>query len=84
MRSVPPVSTRMPHTTVSTMSRTDPGDEPMALIRGRLPAFRLEFYYDDQEYPTEVTVCSATDRGTLATHWITIDIDHAVPLDDIR
>lgn len=48
-----------------------------------LPDYELEYLFDDDEEPTEVTVFvdNATD---LSTNWITVDADHAVPLEDVR
>lgn len=47
------------------------------------PRFDLEYLYDDDESPTEVTVF-VDDPAALSTNWITADVDHAVPLDEVR
>lgn len=49
-----------------------------------LPVFELDYLFDDRDRPTEVTVFPAEDTFDISTNWITIDIDHAVPLDRIR
>lgn len=48
-----------------------------------LPQFDLSFLYDDQSNPSEVTVFMSDHDETLATHWITIDTDSAIPLDEV-
>lgn len=47
-----------------------------------LPTFALSFGVDDDDAPTQVTVY-ADDIDEIATHWITIDAAHAVPLDTV-
>lgn len=47
------------------------------------PSFELTFEYDDQENPTTVTV-SPNRTDQLATTWLSVDVDHAVALDDAR
>lgn len=55
-----------------------------ALGSDELPVFDLDYLFDDRDHPTEVTVFPAEDTFDISTNWITIDIDHAVPLDRIR
>jgi 2-phospho-L-lactate guanylyltransferase (CobY/MobA/RfbA family) len=47
-----------------------------------LPRFDLDFDLDTPDDPTEVTIYSS-QRAELATHWISIDVDHAVDLRDV-
>ncbi|WP_435194946.1 hypothetical protein [Natronomonas sp. EA1] len=49
-----------------------------------VPHFDLVCALDDTDSPTEVTVFARDSLETLATEWITIDVDHAVPVDEIR
>lgn len=48
-----------------------------------LPEFSLEYLLDDAVDPTEVTVFRPCG-DEITTHWITVGIDHAVPLDELR
>lgn len=66
------------------MSTTDRRPEPRAEDLAALPEFELAYRYDDDEAPTEVTVFPSRFGDDLATHWLTVDIDHAVPLDRAR
>lgn len=45
--------------------------------------FSLEYYVDDRHSPTEITISSTESIGSLATEWITADIDDAVPFESI-
>jgi hypothetical protein len=47
------------------------------------PEFELSYLYDDTDDPTEVTVFPVDDGG-LSTQWISMDITHAVALEDTR
>ena len=51
--------------------------------RDAYPTFDLTFRYDDVEDPVELTVFPepSADRTTA---WLTVDVDHAVPLDCLR
>lgn len=62
-------------------SRRSVADEGPALQR--FPQYELECLFDEDDAPNEVTVF-VDDVGELATCWITIDIEHAVPLEDVR
>ncbi|GCF12251.1 hypothetical protein Harman_01860 [Haloarcula mannanilytica] len=44
---------------------------------------RLDCAVDDEDNPTQLTVFSDRDHE-LPTHWISVDIDHAVALDEMR
>lgn len=47
-----------------------------------LPRFDLTYLTDDDEEPSEVTVFPESGENFVST-WITIDIDHSVPLEEI-
>ena len=49
----------------------------------KLPTFDLEYLFDDDEDPSEVTVF-VDNAADLSTNWITIDAAHTVPLEDVR
>jgi hypothetical protein len=49
-----------------------------------LPEFELDCLFDNRDDPTEVTVFPAGDDGTLSTQWLSVDIAHAVSLDEVR
>lgn len=44
----------------------------------------LEFRFDDHEDPSEVTIFDPETMTSGATEWVTIDHEHAVPLDEMR
>lgn len=46
------------------------------------PDFELSFAVDDEDDPSEVTVFPE-DGSTPTTTWITIDVEHAVDLEDV-
>lgn len=48
------------------------------------PSFEFEYYFDDHESPTTITICSTESSGSLATEWISIRASHAYPLEAIR
>lgn len=67
---------------MSANERPEPiADEGQTLQR--LPRYELEFLFDQEETPNEVTVF-VDDVGELATSWLTIDVEHAVPLEEVR
>lgn len=49
----------------------------------QFPSFGLEYLFDDDERPSEVTVF-VDNAADLSTNWITMDAAHAVPLEDVR
>jgi hypothetical protein len=51
---------------------------------GTLPRFDLSYLFDDTEDPAEVTVFPASHDVDISTNWITVSVDGAVPLDEIR
>ena len=66
------------------MSATDHRERPSRSPLARLPEFDLAYLFDDEDDPAEVTVFPSRFDDDLATHWITIDVSHAVPLDRVR
>ena len=48
-----------------------------------LPSARLVHRVDDAEAPTELTVY-CLDASDLTTHWLTVNIEGAVPVDRMR
>ena len=67
---------------VSANERPEPAAEDGGALR-RLPTYELEFLFDEDESPNEVTIF-VDDVGELATSWLTIDVEHAVPLEEVR
>ena len=63
------------------MSAISPRRRPNGQLTA-LPAFDLEYDLDHPEEPTEITVYSPRETE-FATHWISIDVDHAVDLRDV-
>lgn len=49
--------------------------------KGELPAFDLEFWFDDPKRPGEVTIFDPVADDT--TTWLTADASHAVPIDRV-
>lgn len=47
------------------------------------PDFDLEYLFDDQDDPTEVTIFSP-GNDDITTHWLTIDVDSAVSIEAMR
>lgn len=45
------------------------------------PTFDLLYIFDDDEDPTQVTIFSEIE-AELDTHWITMDVEHAIDLDE--
>lgn len=66
------------------MSATDRPPEPRPDGLDAPPEYELACRFDDEEAPTEVTVFPAEFGEDLATHWLTMDVEHAVPLDRAR
>ena len=50
----------------------------------RLPTFELTFRYDDSANPAELTVFPASETDARTTAWLTIDVEHALPLETLR
>lgn len=66
-----------------TMSATQQSNSTDSVVLDQLPTFELTYLYDDDENPSEVTVFTDGET-TIATNWITVDRQHAVPLEDVR
>lgn len=49
-----------------------------------LPTFALTCRYDDVDDPAELTVFPATADDERPTTWLTVDVEHAVPLETVR
>lgn len=47
------------------------------------PEFDLEFLVDEENDPTELTVFSS-HADDITTHWITVNIEAAIPIQDGR
>jgi hypothetical protein len=66
------------------MSAIEPSNQSQSTTHlEELPQFALEYLFDDDDDPTEVTIF-ADDPEALSTQWITIDRAHAVPLEEVR
>jgi hypothetical protein len=65
------------------MSAIEPSTQSQQTHLEELPQFDLEYLFDDDDDPTEVTVFS-DDPESLSTQWITVDRQHAVPLEEVR
>ncbi|MFC6724566.1 hypothetical protein ACFQE1_09305 [Halobium palmae] len=65
------------------MSITDPSrsDDAESVA---FPSFELEYAFDDASEPTEVTLFSTSGEDDPVTNWLTVDVDHAVPLEEVR
>ena len=65
------------------MSTRDAGSEADAVPEayGKFPEFELSCAVDDEE-AREVTIFPADESADVCTRWITIDSEHAVPLED--
>lgn len=49
-----------------------------------LPRFELSYLFDSEDDPTEVTVFPASDDFDISTNWITVTVDAAIPLEQVR
>jgi hypothetical protein len=65
------------------MSVIEPSEASQPTHLEELPQFDLEYLFDDDDDPTEVTVF-ADDPESLSTQWITVDRSAAVPLEEVR
>lgn len=65
------------------MSAIEPSEQSQSTHLEELPQFDLEYLFDDDDSPTEVTVF-ADDPEALSTQWITVDRNCAVPLEEVR
>jgi len=67
------------------MSTRDAGPEADSVpgAYGAFPEFELSCAVDD-EGVGEVTVFPAAESEEVCTRWISVDLDHAVPLEETR
>ena len=49
-----------------------------------LPEFELSFIFDDDDEPKRVTIFQPGTEEVAACRWISIDSDHAIPIEKIR
>lgn len=61
------------------IQQTHPGE-----LLASYPEFGLSCLYDDQEDPEELTVFEGEEVGASTTAWLTVDVDDAVALDEVR
>ena len=66
------------------MSAIEGAASGRAIDLEELPRFELSYLFDSEDEPTEVTVFPESDDHDISTNWITVAIDAAVPLDQIR
>jgi hypothetical protein len=67
------------------MSTRDAGSDADSVPEayGDFPEFELSCAVDD-EGTGEVTVFPADESDDVCTRWISVDLDHAVPLEETR
>lgn len=65
------------------MSVIEPSEPSQPTHLEELPQFDLEYLFDDDDDPTEVTIF-ADDPESLSTQWITVDRSSAIPLEEVR
>ena len=65
------------------MSSREPTVVDLAEVHTTFPQFDLEYLFDDDENPSEVTIFS-DDVDQLSTAWITADRADCWPLEDCR
>ena len=72
------------HLNKRVMSTRDVGSEADSVPEayGSFPEFELSCAVDDEEGIGEVTVFPADESGDVCTRWISVDVDHAVPLEE--
>ncbi|MEF8841546.1 MAG: hypothetical protein V5A62_07945 [Haloarculaceae archaeon] len=65
------------------MSTRDAGSDADSVPEayGSFPEFELSCAVDDEE-TGEVTVFPADEPDDVCTRWISVDLDHAVPLEE--
>lgn len=66
------------------MDTIEPIEPGAAHHLGDFPEYEPEYYLDDAENPTTITICSADTSGKIATEWITVDATHAVAIEEVR
>lgn len=48
-----------------------------------LPKFEFGYGLDDRYHPSEVTIFDDSAGTAVLESWLTIDLDHAVPLEEV-
>lgn len=61
------------------IQQIDPGT-----LLASYPEFGLTCRYDDEDDPTELTVFEGYDLGATTTEWLTVSVDDAVSLENVR
>lgn len=51
--------------------------------RDEFPRFELSYLYDSEDQPTEVTIYPESNEYDISTNWLTVDLDAAIPIDQI-
>lgn len=49
-----------------------------------LPEFELAYLFDDEENPKRVTIFQPGTGDNAASRWISIDSEHAVPIEEVQ
>lgn len=49
-----------------------------------LPTFAVDYFVDDRERPSRVMLMPRALEPGSSDQWVSIDADHAVPLDEVR
>lgn len=65
--------------TAATPTQNRPPEPPRGYVE-----IDLEWLFDDEDDPSEITVYSTADDIDPVTTWLTVDCEHAVGLDDAR
>jgi len=76
------METRLTDQRVMSTRDADPEADWVPEAYGRFPEFELSCAVDDEEGAGEVTLFPADESDEVRTHWISVDVDHAVPLDE--
>lgn len=66
------------------MSAVEGAASDSAIDLEELPRFELSYLFDREDEPTEVTVFPESNDFDISTNWISVAVDAAVPLDQIR
>ncbi len=66
------------------MTSTDSGDSGPETGEPKFNEIDLNLFYDDLEDPGEVTICSTTSLNRATTHWIKIDVEYTISLEEVR
>ena len=66
------------------MSATEHRATSLAGELAELPRFELSYLFDNQDEPTEVTIFPESNDFDISTNWITVAVDAAIPLEQVR